>query len=92
MQARLIAALGETDDAGVGTALAAAFGKLPADAQPAAFDALLKRADWANAFLDAVKAKQIDVADARAGQRLPPAHASRTSDVAQARRPTCSMN
>ena len=56
----LIGALGETDDASVGAALAAAYPKLPADVQPAAFDAVLKRADWSNAFLDAVKAKEID--------------------------------
>ncbi|MEA3210416.1 MAG: hypothetical protein QOE70_3473 [Chthoniobacter sp.] len=59
-QRALIAALGETDDASVGTALAAGYGALPADVQPAAFDAVLKRADWTNAFLDAVKAKQVD--------------------------------
>jgi len=57
----LVAALGETDDASVGTALAAAYSKLPGDVQPAAFDAVLKRADWALAFLDAVKAKTVDV-------------------------------
>ena len=37
------------------------FAKLPADAQPAAFDAVLKRADWASAFLDAMQAKKVDV-------------------------------
>ncbi len=56
----LIGALGETDDASVGAAISAAYGKLPADVQPAAFDAVLKRADWAIAFLDAVKAKVVD--------------------------------
>jgi putative membrane-bound dehydrogenase-like protein len=58
----LIATLAEADDTSVGASLAAAFGKLPADVQPSAFDAVLKRADWTNAFLDAVKAKQIDPA------------------------------
>ncbi len=57
----LIAALGETDDASVGATLSSAYGKLPGDVQPAAFDAVLKRADWALAFLDAVKAKTVDV-------------------------------
>ena len=57
----LIAALGETDDASVGTALSAAYAKLPADVQAPAFDTLLKRADWTLAFLDAVKANSVDV-------------------------------
>jgi putative membrane-bound dehydrogenase-like protein len=56
----LIRVLGETNDASVGGALSAGYSKLPADAQSAAFDAILKRADWAKAFLDAVEAKQID--------------------------------
>lgn len=58
----LIATLAEADEASVGVALSAAYGQLPADSQAAAFDAVLKRADWTNAFLDAVKAKQIDLA------------------------------
>ncbi len=58
---QLILALADLDDASVGKELAATFGKLPAEAQTVAFDTLLKRADWANAFLDAVKAKQVDV-------------------------------
>jgi uncharacterized protein len=70
-QRGLIAALAETDDASVGAALSTAYAKLPADVQPAAFDAVLKRADWANAFLDAVKSKAID------GTTLGPAAASR---------------
>ncbi|HEX2746704.1 MAG TPA: ThuA domain-containing protein, partial [Verrucomicrobiales bacterium] len=59
---RLITALSETDDASVGAALAAGFNKLPPDTQTIAFNMLLKRADWALALLDAVKAKQVDVA------------------------------
>ncbi len=58
---QLILALGEVDDASVGQELAGAFAKLPAEAQTAAFDAVLKRADWTNAFLDAAQAKQVDV-------------------------------
>jgi putative membrane-bound dehydrogenase-like protein len=58
---QLIAALGETGDASVGTALAANYGKLSADAQTVAFDTLLKRPEWALAFLDAVASKQVDV-------------------------------
>jgi len=59
---QLIAALAETDDASVGIALTSSYAKLPTEVQTAAFDALLKRADWTNAFLDAVKAKQVDTA------------------------------
>lgn len=57
----LIGVLGESDDASVGAALTKAFPKLPAKVQTVAFDAVLKRADWSNAFLDAVKAKEIDL-------------------------------
>jgi len=57
---QLIVALGETGDAEVGKALAANFSKLPADSQTAAFDTVLKRSEWALAFLDAVASKQID--------------------------------
>jgi len=59
---QLILALGDVDDAAVGQAVAGAFSKLPADSQTVAFDTLLKRADWAHAFLDAVQAKSVDVA------------------------------
>jgi putative membrane-bound dehydrogenase-like protein len=58
----LVTALGETDDAAVGPALSKAFGTLPDDVRLAAFDAVLKRADWTNAFLDAIEAKQVDIA------------------------------
>lgn len=58
---KLIGVLAEADEASVGAALSAAYGRLPAATQPAAFDAVLKRADWSNAFLDAVKNKRIDV-------------------------------
>jgi len=62
LKARLITALGETADPAVGPALALGFSKLPPDAQIIAFNTLLKRADWSLAFLDGVKAKQVDVA------------------------------
>ncbi|MEQ1861681.1 MAG: ThuA domain-containing protein, partial [Chthoniobacteraceae bacterium] len=54
-------ALADVDDRAVGEALAGAFGQLPPDARTVAFDTLLKRADWTLAFLDAVKAKKVDV-------------------------------
>jgi putative heme-binding domain-containing protein len=57
----IITALGETADPSVGQALTAAFSKLPPEAQGAAFDAILKRSEWVTTFLDAAKAKQVDV-------------------------------
>jgi putative membrane-bound dehydrogenase-like protein len=58
----LIGALAPLEDASIGQALASAFSKLPQEVQPAAFDAVLRRADWSNAFLDAVKAGSVSVA------------------------------
>ncbi len=58
----LIAALGKTNDPAVGAAISANFGTLSPEAQTAAFEAMLKRADWALAFLDAVEAKKVDPA------------------------------
>jgi putative heme-binding domain-containing protein len=60
LQKWIVAALGETADPAAGEAISGAFGKLPPEVQTGAFDVLLKRADWALAFLDAVKAKRID--------------------------------
>ena len=60
-QRGLIGALGETDDASVGAALAAGYGKLPKEVQGVAFDTLVKRADWTLAFLDVLKANGVDV-------------------------------
>ena len=62
LKTRLINALGETGDATVGPALAAVYPKLPAEAQTVAFSALLKRADWSLALLDAINAKTLDPA------------------------------
>jgi putative membrane-bound dehydrogenase-like protein len=59
-QRAIVAALAGSDDPAVGTALAAAYTKLPPEVQTAAFDVILKRADWTNAFLDAIKDKEID--------------------------------
>ncbi len=71
-QLALISALADSDHMAVGPALAAAYGKLPAAVQPTAFDTLLKRAAWANALLDAIKAGQIKIAafNPAAGSRL----------------------
>ncbi len=61
LKRQLIAALGETGDPTVGAALAGSFAQLPAEAQPPAFEVLLKRADWTLALLDAVEAKKADI-------------------------------
>lgn len=60
LKRQLIVALSDVDDISVGRGLAAAFESLPAEIRTTAFDAVLKRADWANAFLDALQSKQID--------------------------------
>jgi putative heme-binding domain-containing protein len=58
---QLVVALASTDDLKAANAIVLAYGLLDANGKTAAFDAVLKRADWANAFLDALQAKQIDV-------------------------------
>jgi putative membrane-bound dehydrogenase-like protein len=57
----IVAAAGETQDNEAGAMLLRVYAKLPASAQTAAFDQLLKRSDWTTAFLDAVQATSIDV-------------------------------
>ncbi len=59
----LIGSLAEINETPVGTAIATVYDNLPPDVQPAAFDALLKRADWANAFLEAIQAKKVNAAN-----------------------------
>ncbi len=59
---QLILALGEVDDRAVGETLAKAFAQLPPEARTVAFDTLLKRADWSDAFLDVLQAKTVEVA------------------------------
>ena len=60
-QRAIVGTIAEANDAATGAALTVAYPTLPANVQPAAFDALVKRPAWTTAFLDAVKAKQIDV-------------------------------
>ncbi|RYD38275.1 MAG: c-type cytochrome [Verrucomicrobiaceae bacterium] len=62
LQRQLLSALSGTSDVSVGTAIAAAYPKLPEAVQPAAFDALLKRADWSLALIKAMRAKEVDPA------------------------------
>ncbi len=61
LKRQLITALGATGDPRVGTMLSASFGKLPTEAQSAAFEVLLQRADWSLALVEAAKAKQADL-------------------------------
>ncbi|OYV05192.1 MAG: hypothetical protein CFE26_12880, partial [Verrucomicrobiales bacterium VVV1] len=61
LKRQLITALGATGDPTVGTMLAASFGKLPSEAQSAAFEVLLQRSDWSLALIEAAKAKQADL-------------------------------
>jgi putative membrane-bound dehydrogenase-like protein len=61
LQKGLVNALGEANDSSAGIAIASAYAKLSPDAQVAAFDVVLKRADSANAFLDALKGGQVPV-------------------------------
>ncbi|MDB6155711.1 MAG: putative rane-bound dehydrogenase, partial [Chthoniobacteraceae bacterium] len=58
----LIVALGETGDPSVGASLSGAFGQLPIEAQSAAFEVLLQRAEWALALVEGIKSKKVDVA------------------------------
>lgn len=61
LQRDLIQALGESGDAAVGSALVGSFAQLAPDVQPVAFEIMLKRADSAEALLDAAKSKKIDL-------------------------------
>jgi len=62
LQRKLIIALADVDDPAVGKAIAKSFGKLPPEATMVAFDLLLKRGDWTNAFIDGLEKKEIDFA------------------------------
>jgi putative heme-binding domain-containing protein len=61
--AQLIAALGETDDSASAAQLIAAYPKLSPPLQAAAYDQLIKRADWSRQVLEAIKSGQIKAAD-----------------------------
>ncbi len=61
LKRQLITALGATGDPTVGTMLAGSFGKLPTEAQSAAFEVLLQRSDWSLSLIEAAKAKQSDL-------------------------------
>ncbi len=62
LQRQIVVALGETADPSIGAALSGAYAKFSPEAQTAAFEVLLQRAEWALSFLEAVKSKAIDVA------------------------------
>lgn len=60
LQSNLITTLGTLNEPSLGPVICGIYSKLPAPAQSAAFEMLLKRADWSIALLDALAAKQMD--------------------------------
>ena len=62
LQRGILTALSEINEPSIGAVICASYGKLPAEVQPVAFEALLKRADWSLALLDAIAGKQIEAA------------------------------
>ncbi|MES2709132.1 MAG: PVC-type heme-binding CxxCH protein [Verrucomicrobiota bacterium] len=62
LQRNVLTALSATSDSTIGTAIATAYPKLPDAVKAAAFDALVKRADWTLALLKAIRAKEVDPA------------------------------
>jgi putative membrane-bound dehydrogenase-like protein len=86
---QLVIALAGTDDLAAAKAIVVSYSLLDANGKTAAFDAVLKRADWTNAFLDAVEKKQIDTS------ALGPTNAFRLRahpDKAVARRATAMLD
>ncbi|MDB6124067.1 MAG: Trehalose utilization [Pedosphaera sp.] len=62
LQRRIIEALGNVPEAGIGEALVGAYPKLSADLQETALNQLLKRADWSLALLNAIQGSKINLA------------------------------
>jgi putative membrane-bound dehydrogenase-like protein len=60
LQRQVAEALGNISDAAAGAELVGAYAKLSGPGQEAAFGQILKRADWATTFVNAVKAGAID--------------------------------
>ena len=56
-----VRALGSTGDAEVGSLLVGAFEGLPALVQPSAFELIVSRPEWTNAFLDAAEAQKVRI-------------------------------
>ncbi|MBI2948054.1 MAG: ThuA domain-containing protein, partial [Verrucomicrobia bacterium] len=61
LQRQVIEALGNTPEAAVGAPLVAAFPKLSAELQLIAFNQLIKRADWSQALVRAIKEEKISL-------------------------------
>jgi putative heme-binding domain-containing protein len=83
LRADIVSALAATNDASLGKPLTGILSNLPPAGQTTLFDALTSRADWANAVLDALEAKQF------AASLLGPARLSRLRlhpDAATAKR------
>ncbi|MEW6304196.1 MAG: PVC-type heme-binding CxxCH protein [Verrucomicrobiota bacterium] len=63
LQTQVVEALGNVADKAAGAELIAAYPRLAGEVQTAAFNQLLKRADWSLALLDALKASKINAND-----------------------------
>jgi putative heme-binding domain-containing protein len=61
LQQQVIEALGNTLDVAIGAPLVAAFPKLSADLQSLAFNQLIKRADWSQTLVRAIKEERISL-------------------------------
>ncbi len=62
LQRRVIDALGNSGDPAAGAAITESFSKLPSAAQEAAFTQIIKRAEWASVFVEALASKKIALA------------------------------
>ncbi len=62
LRRRVIEALGNLPDGGVGELLTGVYPRLPTELQEVALNQLLKRSDWALVFLDAVQTGKINLA------------------------------
>jgi putative membrane-bound dehydrogenase-like protein len=61
LQHHIVHELGDCGDPAVGAVLAEAYANLDATLQESVFEALLRRADWSNALLDAVKSGAVSL-------------------------------
>jgi len=63
LKKQAVAALGASSNPAAGTVLVGTFGEMSAGAQTAAFNLITTRAEWTNAFLDAIDAQKIRLQD-----------------------------
>ena len=60
-QSRVIEALADTGDAAAGTALVAAYNRVPLELRELVFGSVIRRADWAQLILEALATRRIDL-------------------------------